>query len=82
MCTHHMANLYTSYQLLHAINVTLTFDLGLQPTTMTYDPSVGRVNVDPCAKNQGHRSSDSTVSAHNQIDGQTTATKSFISLLR
>ncbi len=47
----------------------LTFDLELWPTTLTYNPILARVKVDPHAKNQGHRSNGSAVRA--QTDRQT-----------
>ena len=35
------------------------FDLELWPTTLTYNPNLAKVNVDPHAKNQGRRSNGS-----------------------
>ena len=39
----------------------LLFDLELWPTTLTYNPILAKVNVDPQIKNQRHRSNGSTV---------------------
>ena len=35
------------------------FDLDLWPTTLTYNPKLAKVKVDPHTKNQGHRSNGS-----------------------
>ncbi len=39
------------------------FDLDLWPTTLTYNPRLAKVKVDPHAKNQGRRSNGSEVRA-------------------
>ena len=36
------------------------FDLDLWPTTLTYNPRLDKVKIDPHAKNQGQRSNDSS----------------------
>ncbi len=41
----------------------LAFDLDLWPTTLTYNPSLAKVKVDPNTKNQGQRSNGSAVRA-------------------
>ena len=62
----------------------LPFDLDLWPTTLTYNPSLVRVKVDPHAKNQSHRSNDSnrrastSKQASKRTDGH--VTKRIISL--
>ena len=45
----------------------LGFDLFLGPTTLTYNPNLARVKVDPHTKNHGQRSNGSAV----RTDGQT-----------
>ncbi len=48
--------------------------------TLTYNPSLAKVKVDPNAKYQGQRSNGSAVRAHD--DRRTDITKYIISLLR
>ncbi len=54
--------------------------------TLTYNPNLAKVKVDPYAKYQGQRSNGSAVRAHTdrrtdrRTDGQTDATNSIISL--
>ena len=54
-------------------NNVLPFDLDLWPTTLTYNPSLAKVKVDPHAKYQGRRSNSSEVRAYTnkRTDGQT-----------
>ena len=58
------------------------FDFDLWPTTLTYNPRLAKVKVDPHAKNQGQRSNGSIRRAPtvNQMDTHTDATKRIISL--
>ena len=62
----------------------LAFDLDLWPTTLTYNPRLARVKVDPHAKNQGQRSNGSHRRARTHrhtdrwTDRQTDATKCII----
>ncbi len=56
----------------------LAFYLDLWLTTLAYRPILGKVKVDPHAKNQGRRSNGSAVRA--QTNGQMDATKCIISL--
>ncbi len=51
----------------------LLFDLDLWPTTLTYNPSLAKVNVDPHAKNQGRRSNGLEVRMYTngRTDGRT-----------
>ena len=42
-------------------HVSLLFDVDLWPTTLTYNPSLAKVKIDPHAKNQGRRSNGSSV---------------------
>ncbi len=59
--------------------MTLTFDLGIQPMTLTYNNNLAKVKVDPHAKIQGHWSNGSAVIM--SIDERTDDTKCIISLL-
>ncbi len=47
----------------------MAFDLDLRPTTLTYNPNLAKVKVDPNAKNQGRRSNGSAVRV--STDGRT-----------
>ncbi len=66
----------------------LPFDLDLWPTTLTYNPSLAKINVDPHTKNQGQRSNGSSRRArtnwqnHKLTNKRTDATKYIISQLR
>ncbi len=62
----------------------LAFDLDLWPTTLTYNPSLARVKVDPHTKNQGQRSNGSNRRARTnwQTDGQTDGRYQFYYLPR
>ena len=44
-------------------------DLDLKPTTLTYNPSLAKVKVDPRVRNQGRKSNGSRVRA--LTDGRT-----------
>ncbi len=56
-------------------NENLSHDLDLWPTTLTYNPSLAKVRVNPHTKNPGHSSNGSAVRVlthtHTQKDGKT-----------
>ena len=56
------------------------FDLDLWPTTLTYNPRLAKVKIDPHAKNQGQRSNGSNrrVPTDKRMDTHTVATKRII----
>jgi len=60
------------------------FDLDLWPTTLTYNPRLAKIKVDPHAKTQGQRSNGSNrrvPTANGHTSTHTDATKRIISLL-
>ncbi len=60
----------------------LAFGLDLWPKTLTYNPILAKVKVDPHAKNQSRRSNGSAMRSqtNGQTDRQTDPTKCIISL--
>ncbi len=56
------------------------FDLDLWPTTLTYNPNLAKVKVDPHAKNEGHRSNISSMRGltDRRADRRTDTTKRII----
>ena len=68
--------LWRTYRHTDATKQFLQFDLELWPTTLTYNPSLAKVRVDPHTKNHGHRSNGSDrrartdKQAHRQTNGR------------